>query len=471
MQEKFGFKVFIAVIFVIIFILTVYTVIGAVREGKKAKEKLKEQGEMLVELLAQSSLVGLFAEDADMLNSAATGIHGLKDVRTILIYNSDQKLLYNSGGRLSDGKPLPRLFDDVPDAPKNVSTLTVVEKANSFLFIKPVSSKSMPEIGESLYFYPPVPSDTMRVIGYVRIELGKDSYRKDIISLVKRNAVMMLAFIMASGIIISLIVRKVTRPIEELTNKVKLLERGLPVEPASVESRDEIGKLESAFNAMVEARLKAEKSMRESEERERHLIATDLHDFVGQNLVAMQYQLKALRKLVDSPDAAARLDETRELITQTIQYTRSLTIELRSPALEEFGLHAAIASLVESYESTHGVSVRMEDDGLPKEINYETAYLLFRSVRELLWNIVKHAKATEARVSLTRIGDNIRIVVRDNGIGFIATATPKQGHCFGLFTIRERLKNLGGCCDVDSAPGKGTIVVLTAPLVKSEEHE
>lgn len=471
MQERFGFKVFIAVIFVIIFVLTIYTVIGAVHEGNKAKEKLRDQGEMLVDLLSQSSLVGIFAEDTDMLKNATAGILELKDVRTVRVYNADEKLLYIGGSLLSPGKTSPKLSDDEPGDLKDASRLTVVETANSFHFIKPVATKPRPEFDESIYVNSTGPADTMRVIGYVRIELGKDSYRKEIISLVKRNAVMMLVFIVTSGVIIFLAVNKVTQPIQELTNKVKALERGLSVEPVSVESRGEIGKLESAFNAMVEARVKAEKSMRESEERERHLIATDLHDFVGQNLVAMQYQLKALRKIISSPDATASLDATRELITQTIQYTRSLTIELRSPALEELGLEAAIESLAESYESTHGVPVRVEDDGLKKEISEETGYLLFRSVRELLWNIVKHAKATEARVQVTRTGDNICIVVRDNGIGFIATATPKLGHCFGLFTIRERLNGLGGRCDIESNPGEGTTVILTAPLVKAAEHE
>ncbi len=334
----------------------------------------------------------------------------------------------------------------------------------------PCRSGRGPEAVESLYFDVQGTGRSGRVIGYAQVVLSKDSFRKDIASLVTRRAVMMLLFIAAGWVIISFAVKQVTRPLRNLTGKVRSLELGLPIEPAVVETEDEIGKLAAAFNAMVEARVRAEKSMRESEERERHLIATDLHDFVGQNLVASQYQLGALRKLISSPEAAARLDEARELIAQTIQYTRSLTIELRSPVLEELGLQSAIESLAESYETTHGVPVRVENDGLPMEISDETGYLLFRSVRELLMNIVKHAKATEARISVTRTGDNVRIAVRDNGIGFIATAAPQPGHSFGLFTIRERLRGLGGHCDVESAPGAGTTVVLTAPLVRSGEQ-
>ena len=66
---------------------------------------------------------------------------------------------------------------------------------------------------------------------------------------------------------------------------------------------------------------------------------------------------------------------------------------------------------------------------------------------------------------MSKAGDTVRIAVRDKGIGFIAAAAPGPGHSFGLFTIRERLRSLGGQCDVESAPGAGTTVVLTAPLV------
>jgi signal transduction histidine kinase len=470
-QERFGFKVFTVVIFVIIFVLTVYTVIGAVHESNKAKEKLKEQGEMLVALLSHSSLVGIVAEDAEMLDNATTGILGLRDVKTVLVYNANAKLLYNSESRTSPEKISTGISGDTLGDLKDASRLTVVETADSFHFTKPVTVMSRSEVDESMYFAPTGPADTERVIGYVRIELGKESYRKDIVSLVKRNAVMMLVFIAVSGIIIFFAVKKVTRPIKKLTDKVRSLELGLPVEPASVETRDEIGKLESAFDAMVEVRGMAEKMLRESEERERHLLATYLHDFVGQNLVASQYKLGALKKRLSTDDSRKDIDEVRELIAETIQYTRSLTVELSSPVLEEIGLQAAIESLAESYESTYEVLVKVEDDGLPKEISDETGYLLFRSVREILMNIVKHAKATETRIVMAVDGDNIRITVRDNGIGFIAAAAPKPGHSFGLFTIRERLRGLGGRCDIESAPGAGTTVVLTAPLVKSKDQE
>ena len=469
-REQFGLKVFTAFFVVIVVLLTAYTGVGAFREWHKAKDTLREQGEMLAELLSQNVLVGLFAEDEKLLKAAAAGMLGLKDVTSITIYNSEPKLLF-TGQRSSAGQGLtPPSEGTVPDL-RGVAGLEVVETADSFLFTKPVSIRPSPEAIEPLYFDVERTGGSGRMIGYVRIVLSKDSFRKDIASLVTRRAVIMLLFIAAGWVIISFAVKQVTQPLRNLTGKVRALELGLPVEPAAVETEDEIGQLAAAFNAMVEARVRAEKSMRETEERERYLIATDLHDFVGQNLVASQYQLGALRKLISSPDAAARLDEVRELIGQTIQYTRSLTIELRSPVLEELGLQAAIESLAESYESTHGVPVRVEDDGLLKEIGDETGYLLFRSVRELLMNIVKHAKATEAKISVTRTGNNVHIAVRDNGIGFIATAAPVPGHSFGLFTIRERLRGLGGRCDVESAPGAGTTVVLTAPLARTGEQK
>jgi signal transduction histidine kinase len=210
----------------------------------------------------------------------------------------------------------------------------------------------------------------------------------------------------------------------------------------------------------------AEMSSLESriEERERHLIAADLHDYVGQNLVVSQFKLASLRKYLSAPDAAGHLEEVQELIGQTIEYTRSLTVELNPPILVEIGLHAAVASLAEGFEKIHGIRVIVEDDGLPKQTGEDVRYLLFRSVRELLMNAVKHSRAGSIRVSLERSWDNIRITVADDGLGFEGVSAIRKNGGFGLFTVRERLKRAGGSCEIVSIIGAGTTVILSAPL-------
>jgi signal transduction histidine kinase len=206
------------------------------------------------------------------------------------------------------------------------------------------------------------------------------------------------------------------------------------------------------------------------EERERHLIAADLHDYVGQNLAVLLFKLAALRKTLSSPEVIGQLEEIREIIGRTIQYTRSLTVELSPPILSEIGLVAAVDSLAEEIQKTYGMRITIADDGQPKRADDETRYLLFRIVRELLMNVVKHAKASTVKICLARNDDIVHIAIEDNGIGFDAEKGAVRDSGFGLFMIRERLKRLGGYFEIDSRSGSGTKVILSMPLKSKTMH-
>lgn len=474
LKERFGLKVIFSFVVVIIVVLSIFTVFSVVREGNKAKEDLREQGNMLAVLLSRSLIVGVFAENDKLLTDAAEGIMGLKNVDSVTIYNADLKMLSAGGKTSSEKSSLTVRKTGVPDV-RRVQSLTIVETPNAFEFMEPILIKSGLNEDESLYFGHGDEDKTEKVIGYVRIVLSKDAYHKEILSVVLRNAAIMLIFISSSIVIIYFAVKKVTRPLDTLTRSVKALEKGMRVEQVPVETEDEIGNLASAFNAMIIARGLAEESLRSMvsemslmesriEERERHLIAADLHDFVGQNLAVLLFKLAALRKMLSSPEVIHQVEELRELIGKTIQYTRSLTVELSPPILSEIGFLAAVESLAEGIQKTHGIRISISDDGQLKQADDETRYLLFRIVRELLMNIVKHAQASSVKISLARNEDIMHIAVEDNGIGFDTEKGAGRNSGFGLFTIRERLKRLGGYFAVDSRPGFGTKVILSVPL-------
>jgi signal transduction histidine kinase len=203
-----------------------------------------------------------------------------------------------------------------------------------------------------------------------------------------------------------------------------------------------------------------------AEERERRRLATELHDHVGQILALAQIKLGALRESANSNALLAPMDEIRRLIEQTIQYTRSLTFELSPPILYDLGFEAAVEWLADTVREQHGILVQVSKDAHHKPMNDEIRVLLFQAVRELLFNVVKHAKAQVVKVSLNREGTNLRVQVADDGVGLgidpKSAAAAAQG--FGLFSIRERLKHLGGNMEVESLPGRGTQVTLTVPL-------
>ena len=201
-----------------------------------------------------------------------------------------------------------------------------------------------------------------------------------------------------------------------------------------------------------------------AEERERRRLATELHDHVGQILALAQIKLGALREMASSP-LAAPMDEVRQLIEQTIRYTRSLAFELSPPILYDLGLEAALEWLVELVREQHGVRIEVHSDRNPKPLEDEIRVLLFHAVRELLASVVKQANARNVRVSLVREGSELRIKIQDEGgVGTPAAASLVSPEGFGLFSIQERLKHLGGHLLVASEPGRGTCITLVMPL-------
>ena len=137
--------------------------------------------------------------------------------------------------------------------------------------------------------------------------------------------------------------------------------------------------------------------------------------------------------------------------------------------LYELGLEAAVEWLAEQFQAQHGLRIEVDDDGQPKEVEDNVRALVYRAVRELLLNAIKHAQAQNARVSLRREDDKLHVEVADDGRGFDPTAGNAEDLSgFGLFSIHERMDFIGGSFQIDSAPGQGTRGVVAVPL-KHEE--
>jgi PAS domain S-box-containing protein len=204
-----------------------------------------------------------------------------------------------------------------------------------------------------------------------------------------------------------------------------------------------------------------------TEERERRRLATDLHDHIGQALAISKIKLGILQKSVTSEIMAQPLSEVRELIEKMIQDTRSLTFELSLPVLYELGFEAAVEWFARYVRSHHGIQMDVQKDLKPIPMDDEIKVLLFRFVRELMMNVVKHAQARRARVIISRNGEEVTIKVEDDGVGFGPLAqyqTISSNGGFGLFSIRERLHYLGGRLEVESTDIEGTRVTLMVPL-------
>lgn len=204
-----------------------------------------------------------------------------------------------------------------------------------------------------------------------------------------------------------------------------------------------------------------------AEERERRRISNGLHDDIGNTLAMVKVKLGALQESDSSGGSARLIEEIRELIDHTIQTTRSLTFELSSPVLYTLGLEPALQHLGDRLEREHGIRCHFETDKQPKPLPEETSVILHRTVRELIRNIEKHAQARQVKMAVGRDRDQIHISVEDDGVGFDASGVGQRFNStggFGLFSIHEQLKHIGGRLEVESVPGHGTRVVVVAPL-------
>jgi signal transduction histidine kinase len=204
----------------------------------------------------------------------------------------------------------------------------------------------------------------------------------------------------------------------------------------------------------------------EAEDRERRQLASDLHDQVGQSLSAVKMYVDGLVASTSAPPLE-RLQLIASIVDETIQDIRTLTFELSPPILYELGLSAALDWLTEEFQQKYGITITHTCDECTNCNTPATLALIFRTIRELLINVVRHAAAESAEVQVRCTGKGVRLTVKDNGCG-MKDPNQKDGENtnggFGLFSIRERVINTGGTVVINSSKDTGTAIILTIPF-------
>ena len=203
-----------------------------------------------------------------------------------------------------------------------------------------------------------------------------------------------------------------------------------------------------------------------AEENEKQRVAEQLHDHVLQLICFAKLKLDVIRDSIQD-EMAQELKQVSDYLAQTTSDIRSLTFMLSSPGLEDMGFEQAVCAwLRDEVEHKHGIKTVFLCDDQLYALEESVSLLLFRAVRELLNNAVKHAEATEIQVHLKRIRQGVQVRVRDNGLGFDATRlfTSQAPRGFGLFSVRERIKQMGGVLELDSVSGAGCTATMWVPL-------
>ena len=199
-----------------------------------------------------------------------------------------------------------------------------------------------------------------------------------------------------------------------------------------------------------------------TEERERRMLAQELHDNLGQLLAVIKIKLASLEP--GSPQSS--IDLILSLVDQADRSARMITRQLSPPVLGTAGLMPALEWLADEMQRQYQLVVYINIEREPELLSDEIHAVLYRSIRELLINVVKHATVKEASLSCLYDDSRLTLVVSDDGCGFdpaICQNSQLESRSFGLSSIRERITNIGGEMAIDSKPGNGTTITLSVP--------
>jgi signal transduction histidine kinase len=314
-------------------------------------------------------------------------------------------------------------------------------------------------------------------LGMVRVGLSDERLRQGLGEM-SRAVLSGLALSTAAGVLLALLLSHlITGPIHELVVAVNRVGAGELAVRAPVRAADEIGRLAAAFNRMAAELATSRDALaaRDRErtqlidrlvtvqEEERRNLARELHDELGQSLLALLLSLQ-LAEGRSEPGAAGQAMELR--VRGLIDEVRRLAWGMHPSILDEYGLDSALARHAEEVGRSAGVAIDYAWSGqdpstrLPPRVEVT----LYRLAQEALTNVVRHSGAQRASVVVVLSREGVTLLVEDDGCGFDPARLTRSGRGIGLAGMRERSQLLGGTCTIESAEGRGTTVRAWIPL-------
>ncbi len=199
----------------------------------------------------------------------------------------------------------------------------------------------------------------------------------------------------------------------------------------------------------------------------RDRLSREMHDGIQHYLADIAVRLEVARRMIgdDPKEAASMAVEQRFAVRQAADELRYLVRLLRSPAVDREGLVSAMRHHLSLFGARLSISTPLEVEGTPRSVPPQVAHSVFRIMQEALMNIEKHARATQVKVALRFGDDSLSCTITDDGVGFSPSAAATEaGGRFGLEGMKQRAEAVGGALYANSAPGRGTEIVFTAPL-------
>jgi signal transduction histidine kinase len=200
-------------------------------------------------------------------------------------------------------------------------------------------------------------------------------------------------------------------------------------------------------------------------EEERAGIAREIHDVLGQQLTVMKMDVSWLNRKIETEDPGikSRIGNMLQSLNEIVKTIRRISSELRPSILDDLGLVPAMEWHLKEFENRSGIRSTLHTDTITHNLNNAAKTALFRILQESLTNVAKHSQATEIVIRLEENADDVKLTIEDNGAGF-EPENIKEKRTLGLLGMNERASMIGGRYEIQSSPGKGTVVRVSIPV-------
>lgn len=409
-----------------------------------------------------------FAADGTLLVPAITGpVHSDQAVTAVVAVAADGTIVassapsrYPPGRAAASELPAPATQAIVGGLDKGGSVPTRYGSVVQMIWPAGGPGFGQPPVSApGTYVYVQVPSSSgfinpVRAWSELR-QLGEDG------PLITGPFVLLIAIVPVGVLFGLLSSRRLVRRVRHLERATLAVADGDYAVTLPVSGRDEVGRLEANFTTMTRqlgSALAAERQRATSDARtaERARLAREIHDAISQHLFALRMIAAGMRR-ADPANQQARVIE--RISEEALRDMQTLLIELRPASLDGAGLASALRDVCAAYQERLGVEVDacLDDVTVPAPVEHA----LLRITQEACANAVRHGHTRQLAVSVTRQDGHVELAVRDAGAGF-DPATPHAGS--GLAHIRDRVAELGGTLDIDSAPGRGAALTVRVPV-------
>jgi len=511
LSETFAAKIFLVSIVSIVVLSMSLTGYFVFREWRSQTEYLGWQGEVLTRLLADTARLGVFAENPDMLKGPVDSVLQGKEVLYVSIYNQEGDVLAentkqrNSGRKAEFGIPEQERRETLNRLKRVGQFLSIDRKRDTVDFWAPVMAGPDTTTDEALFFSDRMFGNRDRAIGFVRIVFDKSILNRSLGKLIVNSSLIGLFFLLAATVIVFFVVKGITRPLNRLTERVRMMGTGATLEKVPVETGDEIGKLATAFNTMTDSlqirdreQERLEHQLRQAHKMEAvgTLAGGVAHDFnnilsVIENCAELlQGRIKAkssIRSYVEQIIAAA--GRAGELTRRLLTFSRSQILNPKAVNLNS--VVSEISMLLK----------RLVGENIDFRIALSTDDLVIMAdelqIDQIIINLVTNARdampqggqlsiTTEMVEISASPGDEsqkncpgvyARLSVSDTGVGidedtrerifdpFFTTKEVGKGTGLGLSMAFGIVTQHKGYIEVESEAGKGTVFSVYLPLI------